>query len=105
MTKKELGQYRSKKREIKELTEKLKTSSQDDSRTVSMCKYRIRLLKSDCRLIERYIENIPDSLTRRIFRYYFMDGLSQQEVSRKIYVDKSTVSRKINGYLRMQESS
>ena len=56
-------------------------------------------LEEECSEIELWVEEIRDSLTRRIFRMKFIDGLSQQAISRKTHMDQSNVSRKISNYL------
>ena len=41
---------------------------------------RIHVLQEQCDAIERYVEEgIADSLTRRIFRMYFLEGRTQKE--------------------------
>lgn len=52
------------------------------------------------REIENYINEIPDSITRVIFRMYFFDGLNQLEIGRKTGYDQGTVSRKIRSYIK-----
>lgn len=46
--------------------------------------------------IEQYIAGIQDSTTRTIFRMYFIDGMNQYQIARKIGYDQSVVSRRIN---------
>lgn len=53
------------------------------------------------REMEDYINKIPDSLTRVIFRMYFFDGLNQLEIGRKTGYDQGTVSRKIKSYFKL----
>lgn len=57
-------------------------------------------LEKECEEIEDFIEGIEDSLTRRIFRMTFIDGEKQRKVARKVHLDQSRVSRKIDGYLK-----
>lgn len=60
-------------------------------------------LETECEEIERFVENIKDSLTHRIFRIYYIDGrkdVTQGEVARRVYLDQSRVSRKIDNYLK-----
>ena len=55
------------------------------------------MLQEQCDAIERYVEeDIADSLTRRIFRMYFLEGRTQKEIGKFIHMDRSTVSRKLN---------
>ena len=61
---------------------------------------RKKQLEKDCEEVELFIENIPDSITRRIFRMYFIDGRKQKEIAKKVHLDRSRVSRKIDDYLK-----
>lgn len=53
--------------------------------------------------IENYIAGIKDSITRTIFRMYFIDGLTQFQIARKTGYDQSVISRKINCNLRLHK--
>lgn len=130
MTKERLEAYKSNKEEIRELRYKLEHLGEGDSligndvikdyrtgypRPQSVVGYdyekedrlrtayqaRIQKLEAECAAVELWIEAIPDSLTRRIFRMYFMDGMPLQKIGQKVHLDKSTVSRKINNYLKV----
>ena len=60
-------------------------------------------LEAECEEIERFVENIKDSLTHRIFRIYYIDGrknVTQREVAKRVHLDRSRVSRKIDDYLK-----
>lgn len=60
-------------------------------------------LETECEEIERFVENIKDSLTHRIFRIYYIDGrkdVTQRKVARRVHLDQSRVSRKIDNYLK-----
>ncbi len=46
--------------------------------------------------IEEFISNIPDSRTRRIFQYRYIDGLTWQQVSRRIGGYEESYPRKIH---------
>lgn len=129
MTKDRLKAYRSQREEIKEIDNKIKAMYQgDDSIDNSTIldyrtgygrpqtivgvdwarvekkhdKYNARKkkLEKECEEIEEYIEGIPDSITRRIFRGVFVDGWSLGKVGLAVHLDKSSVSRKINNYLK-----
>ncbi len=56
-------------------------------------------LEKECAEIEEWVEAIPDSLTRRIFRMCFIDGRKQKDVARAVHLDRSRISRKIDSYL------
>ena len=46
--------------------------------------------------IEKFISNIPDSRTRRVFQYRYIDGLTWQQVSRRIGGYEESYARKIH---------
>ena len=129
MTRELLESYRSKREEIRELEYKLEHLGDGGSmmgcdtiydyqtgypkpqavvgvdwakieRLEARYKARIAKLKAECTDVELWIEEIPDSLTRRIFRMYYVDGMSQSKISRIVHLDQSRVSRKINEYLK-----
>ncbi len=124
-----LESYRSKREEIRELEYKLEHLGDGDSmmgcdtiydyrrgypqpqavvgidqekieRLEARYKARIAKLKAECTDVELWIEEIPDSLTRRIFRMYYVDGMSQKQIGKVVHLDRSRISRKIDGYLK-----
>ncbi len=132
MTRKRLEQYQSNKAEIKELRYKLQHLGEGDSligndvvfdyqtgypRAQAIVGYdyeleakrkkrytdQIAKLELDQDQIEAWVFAIRDSRTRRIFQMYFLEGLTQEKVGRKMYMDKATVSRKINDYIKLQQ--
>ncbi len=134
MTSEFLRSYRSKKDEIKELTIKIDNIGHDDSlvgndvifdyrsgypvaqavvavdrekcrRIEQKYKSRREKLKEECRQVEEYIESISDSLTRRIFRMYYVDGYTQSQIANKINMERSTVSKKIDSFLKVSHNS
>ncbi len=131
MTREKLEQYRSKKEEIAELTYKLKHLGEGDTmigndvimdyrsgypvpqsvvgsdqvkywRLRERYEKRIQQLQQECAEVEQYIEDIPDSLTRRIFRMYYIDGLSQSKIAKKVHITQSEVSKKISIFLKLE---
>ena len=131
MTKNRLEEYRSKKAEIAELQYKLAHLGEGDSligndvimdyrggypqpqsvvgydynreqRLRDTYQMRIERLKEDCLEVELWIEQIPDSLTRRIFRMCFVDGMTQGKIARKVHLSQAAVSKKINRFLKME---
>jgi len=50
--------------------------------------------------IEAFIDSIPDVTLRLIFRYRYLDGLTQEEIGKRLHIDRSRISRKIDGYLK-----
>lgn len=57
-------------------------------------------LEQECTGIEEWVETIPDSLTRRIFRMCFIDGRRQKDVAKAVHLDQSRVSRRVDDYLK-----
>lgn len=64
-----------------------------------------RDLERECEEVENFIENIQDSILRRIFRMSFIDGLKQKDVAKAVNMDRSSVSRKIDVYLKLSHNS
>lgn len=62
---------------------------------------RKELLEAECREIEEFVETIPDSVTRRIFRLYYLEGKRQAKVARIVHMDQSSISKKIDGFLKL----
>lgn len=129
MTKEMLQSYRSKKDEIAELDWWLRHRWQDEGlignnvimdyrkgyprprnvigfdyarydRLQERDRARKALLEQECAEIEEFVESIPDSLTRRIFRMSFIDGRKQKYVAKAVHLDQSRVSRRIDDYLK-----
>lgn len=123
-----LESYKSKKEEIRELEYKLEHVKDNDAgvgvsvindyrsgyphpQTVvgydyeliekRMANYRSRIakLKAECAEVEEFIEAIEDSLMRRIFRMYYVDGLTQKEIGKRVHMERSNVSIRINKFL------
>lgn len=122
MTLEQLKAYRSEKAEIRELGEKLRaplgsaefygTSVIKDYKTgyprpqaVSgydleaerAARYRWAkkkaILERRCWEVEEYIDSIPDSRTRRVFRFYFEDGRTENQIGRIMHMERSLVSK------------
>ncbi len=129
VTREQLEQYRSKKEEIRELEIKLQQCGNGknmiDNSTVmdyrsgyprpqtvigvdwkrvenAEKRYtcRIQELQTECEEIEKFVENIEDSLTRRIFRMYYIDGQTQEQVARAVHLHRSRISKKISNFLK-----
>ena len=129
MTKERLEGYRSCKEEINELRYRIECVKNDDNmigndtifdyrtgyprpqavvgydyekeaRLTARYLSRIDKLKRECTEVEEWIEAISDSLTRRIFRMYYIDGVRQKTIAKKVHVAQSKVSEKISGFLK-----
>ena len=129
MTKERLEQYRSLKAEIKEIKYKLDHVGEGDSligndvindyrtgyprpqsvvgfdwETYKIRERRYTELKEkaekECVEIAQFIDSIQDSLTRRIFRLRYVEGMTIFKIGMRVYLDKSNVSRRIDDYLK-----
>lgn len=132
MTKKRLEAYRSEKQEIIELRHKLHSLKVEDyiGNDVIM-DYRsgfpvpqsvvgtdigaywahqdrliseISRLEWRCQEVEQWIEQIPDSTTRRIFRMYYEDDQGQQAIANQLHIDRSLVSKRISNYIKNNQA-
>ncbi len=132
MDKKSLKEYRSKKDEIAELDWTLRNRWQDEGlignnvildyqkgyprprnvigfdyprydRLQERDRARKAILLTECEEVEEWIEGIPDSLTRRIFKMTYIEGRKQKSVAKAVNLDRSRISRRIDDYLSSQE--
>lgn len=55
--------------------------------------------------IEQYISSIADSEIRQIFQMRFIDGMKQEIIAKNMKMDRSSVSKKINAYLKVSHNS
>lgn len=65
-------------------------------------------LEAECKEIEDFVSGITDSVVRRIFRIYYIDGrknVTQRDVAKKIHLDRSSISKKIDAYLKVSHNS
>lgn len=62
---------------------------------------RLAKLTANIDEVEAWIEAIPDGVTRRCFRMYYVDGLSQKQIEKKAHIDQSTVSKKMREYVKV----
>ncbi len=69
------------------------------------CRKKIRMLERECLEIEEFIDSIPDSLTRRIYRMYYLEGLPQQSIAKRVHLERSSVSKKISKFLQLSPNS
>lgn len=60
----------------------------------------IAKLVAECTEVEQWVEAIPDSLTRRVFQLYYIDGMKQNRVAKKVHLSQQAVSYRIEKYLR-----
>ena len=129
MKKEQLEDYRSKKEEIKELQYKLEHLGEGDTlvgnstimdyrsgypvpyavvatdreryyRLKNMHENKIEKLEKECEEVELFVENIENSVTRRIFRMHYIDCMTQKEIGKRVHMERSNVSIQINKFLK-----
>lgn len=133
MTKKRLEAYKSEKQEILELTHKLQVlKPQNYTGNDTIMDYRsgfpvpqsvvgtdlgayytrkkhltseIYRLERRCQETEQWIEDIPDSLSRRIFRMYYIETKSQDKVAKAVYTSQSLVSKKLSEFAKWNKNN
>ena len=125
MTREKLEDYKSKKAEIQELEAKLRDLPGSESlignsvvmdyrkgypQPQSVVGYdydlerrrrehwekRLDGLRAEVAEVEGWIEGIPDSLTRRIFRMYYCDDMKQNKIAKKVHMSQQAVSSKLS---------
>ena len=52
--------------------------------------------------IDIFLTTIFDSRDRLVFEYLYRDGMTQQEVADKLFLDRSTVSKIVDRYLEKE---
>lgn len=57
-------------------------------------------LQMEINEVEEYIANIEDMEVKEIFELYFKEGMRQDDIAKIVNIDRSYVSKKINGYLQ-----
>lgn len=65
---------------------------------------RLAELEAHVNEVEAWIEAIPDSITRRCFRMYYMEGKSQAKIGRAVHVSQATVSEKMSKFLKSDKT-
>lgn len=129
MTRERLEAYRSNREEIKELKYKLDHLGEGDSligndvifdyqtgypiaqaivgydyeieaKRRTRYENQIAKLELEQDQIEEWVFTIRDSQARRIFQMYFLEGMTQEKVARKMHMDQSRISRKIDQLLK-----
>ena len=129
MDRQQLERYRSQKEEIRELRYKLEHLGEGDSligndtifdyttgfprpqavvgydygkeqRLRTRYENHLNRLQKECDETEQWVETIPDSQTRRIFRMYYLEGNTQQKIGERLHLDRSRISRKIDDFLK-----
>lgn len=61
---------------------------------------QIAKLEAEQDNIEEWVFGIRDSRVRRIFQLCYLEGLTQEKAGRKLHMDQSRISRKIDQFLK-----
>ena len=75
------------------------------NRRIKIREDRQEKIRSAVLEIEEFIAAIPDSADRQIFEMCFLDGKKQWEVADAIGVERSTVSKRVDGILKLSHNS
>lgn len=137
MTKERLAAYRSNRQEILELTYTLENRWKSDTmigndvimdytkgypmpqsivgfdqekyeRLQDRDLHRKERLETENAEIDEFIGEIENSITRRIFMMYFIDGskpIKQKDVAKKVHMDRSSISKIIDKTLQLSHES
>lgn len=65
---------------------------------------RMAKLQSEVDEVERWIEAIPDGVTRRCFRLRYVDGLTQHQIAKKVFLSQAAVSEKISKFIKSDKT-
>ena len=55
--------------------------------------------------IEEFIAAIPESTDRQIFELTYLDGKKQREVAKEVGLERSSIAKKIDRYLKLSHNS
>lgn len=69
---------------------------------------RKEFLETECAEVEDFVDRIKDSLIKRIFRMYYIDGrrnVTLEEVGKKVHMGRSGVGKKIDKFLKVSRNS
>lgn len=58
----------------------------------------ISKLQSENDNIEEFVFGIEDRTTRRIFTMYYLDGLTQHKIAKRLFLSQASISSKILGF-------
>lgn len=105
MTEKELSKYFELKRECKDLEKRIDDIQHNEE---SLTKVELVSMLTEKRIsaleqyleIERFIEQVEDVELRNIMRYRFLDLYTWDMIADLMYMDRSTVSKKVKRYLK-----
>lgn len=123
MTEKELSQYYYLKQEVEDLENRIKefgdgvrsmqikdvaVSGSHKNKSVQETKVELVSMLIEKRIsaleqyleIERYIEEVEDVEIRNIMRYRYLDLLKWEEIGAKVFLDRSSVAKKLRRYLK-----
>lgn len=103
MKEQELRAYRKLCQEADDLKQRIE---REDNPKIAQT-YKIKLAEAEQKKeeIERLISEIVDPELRLIFRYRFLDGKRLAEIGTKLSMDRSSVGKKINAYLKLSPNS
>lgn len=103
MKEQELMVYRKLCQEADDLRKRIKQESNQEI----IQSYRAKLTEAEQKKteIEQFISRIADPELRLIFRYRFLDGKRLAVIGTELSMDRSSVGKKINAYLKLSPNS
>ena len=95
----------SKRAEKKKLGDTSGFMVNDRMKRILDLEHKLSLLMEECVAqkleVEEFIADIDDVTTRMIFRYLYLENLTQKEVERKVHLDQSVISKRVTSYLKL----
>ncbi len=99
----ELKAYRKLCREANDLRQRIKQERNQE--IVQSYKAKLSEAEQKRKEIEQFISEIADPELRLIFRYRFLDGKRLAAIGTELSMDRSSVGKKINAYLKLSPNS
>lgn len=123
MNEKELSKYYYLKKEVEDLEERIaefgngikstqikeiSVSSSHKNKSIQETKVELVARLTEKRIsaleqyleIERYIEEVEDVEIRNIMRYRYLDLMKWEDIGEKVFLDRSSVAKKMRRYLK-----
>ena len=95
MYKEELEQYTDLHKEIEELSKAIETA---EKKKEILKERQKKAQQEELRILE-FINTVSDSRIRRAMQYRYIDGLTWEEVGKRVNYDRSTLSKLVHKYL------
>lgn len=104
MTKKHLEEYKVLSKEIDSLRIQISEKAERDQELNEKLNRLLEECETKKLKVEKFIADIEDVTTRLIFRYVYLEHMTQMQAGRKLFMDQSVVSKRITKYLSLVPS-